>query len=74
MLRDESPTKEVKATIIHEICHTVEGCFNHSSPWLSKIEIYRQNSNNPSYYDEDIKKVQAEINKLKQLLIELENK
>ena len=39
MLKDESPTKEVKATIIHEICHTVEGCFNHNSPWLSKIEI-----------------------------------
>lgn len=45
-----------------------------SNKWLSKIKIYRQNSNNPSYYDEDIKKVQDEISKLEQLLIELENK
>lgn len=52
----------------------VKYAISYSNRWLSKIEIYRQNSNNPSYYDEDIKKVQAEINKLKQLLIELENK
>ena len=39
LLKDETPTKEVKATIIHEICHTVEGCFNHGSIWNSKVEI-----------------------------------
>jgi len=33
MLADDVPDIELKDTIIHEILHTCENCFNHGKPW-----------------------------------------
>lgn len=37
MLKDEAPEKEVKTTILHEICHTAKDCFNHGPNWKREV-------------------------------------
>lgn len=39
ILADSVPDKETKNTIIHEILHTVEGCFNHGKLWKNYAAI-----------------------------------
>lgn len=37
-LRTE-PARNVHATIMHEVCHTLPGCFNHGPKWKSVVDI-----------------------------------
>ena len=37
-LFEEGNEKGIKTTIIHELLHTCEGCFNHGAEWKAKAE------------------------------------
>ena len=39
LLDDNLVDRCVKATIFHEIAHTVDGCFNHGDEWLKVIDL-----------------------------------
>lgn len=41
ILADDVPFKPVLETMIHEILHTCEGCFNHGKEWKRMADIVR---------------------------------
>ena len=38
ILTDKTPVEKVKQVIHHELCHSVEGCWNHGQKWKSMAD------------------------------------
>lgn len=38
LVDDAAPYKSLKETILHELCHTVDGCMNHQKKWKENVE------------------------------------
>ena len=42
LLDDRNPDTSLVETIIHELLHTVHGCFNHGKKWQSIVDVINQ--------------------------------
>lgn len=57
LLSDEVPDRACKETIIHEILHTVDLCYNHGKEWKRNAQIMNQT------YGYNIKRVDSTLDK-----------